>query len=194
MVVDPISNAASPLRSSNDLRLESSAPASPPTFMPVHHYQPPVHDPNVLHVVNPRPWGVDFQLSDSSVASAAPGPATGSRSASPETVRPDSTPPVPPAITVYLTDDEPSSPQPSPSPPAVDQPLPSPPIETVTARRRRPSIETVELAGVPLVEDGHPRSGRHKRYRGPGAQGAWWKKEAHPAYSHEFADRRVIVT
>lgn len=121
--------------------------------------------------------------------------------------RPNSVPPILPAVTAYISSEssatsKASTPKPSgdidglatpplvpdtPSP-QVDDELPTP----TGPSRRRPSISHVELDGQVVASP--PRTPRPPRRFGPGSSGTWWKREPHPAYSAEYSARRLLAT
>lgn len=201
VVVDPTSAGVSPPMPSIDPPPVLNAP---PTFVPAahgcsdhpSHLQSAKDDPNVLQVNNPRHWGREMPQGDANVEDEDKGTEQTSRTPSPATLRPDSTPPIAPAVTAYVSDDEEALPQQRASSPTQPQLQSKPESTSNTVHRYRPSIHAVEVAGIPLddTSDTNTRPRRHDRYRGPGAAGAWWKKDPHPAFSHQSANRRVLVT
>jgi hypothetical protein len=52
-----------------------------------------------------------------------------------------------------------------------------------------PSVTGAHSSGRPSIETTYVRRGP----RGPGGEGKWWKKEPHPAYSHTFAEKRLVI-
>jgi len=125
--------------------------------------------------------------------------------------RPDSVPPIPPPVTAYVSSEEESTtstPRQPPAEVADATPLPSlvkdespsssnkEPIATPTGpfgnKVKRPTIAHVEVDGQ--VVQSPPRTPKPRRMFGPGAGGAWWKRDPHPVYSAEFASRRLLVS
>lgn len=177
----------------------SSARHSPET-LPVgtRLHQPPSGDSNLVNVPKTRQWGVK---TGASIGPPIIGHTSAPSSPDTETARPGSIPPTPPAITAYVSSDEDTGAI-TPVDPSLKEPdvVRQPQITEQTpcaeaAPPQKPTINDVEADGVSIAqgsESARPR--RHNRYRGPGAAGAWWKKDPHPAYRYEFADRRLRVT
>jgi hypothetical protein len=123
--------------------------------------------------------------------------------------RPASVAPVPPPITVYVSDDDGSeADSPLPTPRAqgrFGQPLASPTV--VQARQCRDDTphedglpaeaETTRKAestydGSQMTETRRDREYRYTRRRAE-RNGVYWKKPPHPAFAPQFADRRILV-
>ena len=121
--------------------------------------------------------------------------------------RPDSVPPIPPPVTAYVSSEEESTtstPRQVPTevgditpPPLVkdmspssEEPLPTP--TGPSGNNTRPTIADVEVDGQVVASP--PRTLKPRRMFGPGAGGAWWKRDPHPAHSAEFASRRLLVS
>jgi hypothetical protein len=123
--------------------------------------------------------------------------------------RPNSVPPIPPPVTAYISSDEGSStstPRQAPAEITDTTPLPplvtdrspasegplSPPTGPSGNKTKRPTIAHVEVDGQRVQSP--PRTPKPRRMYGPAAGGAWWKRDPHPAYSAQFAARRLIVS
>jgi hypothetical protein len=68
----------------------------------------------------------------------------------------------------------------------------SPGQSRAAGRGRRggpPSVTGAHSSGRPPIETTYVRRGP----RGTGGEGKWWKKDPHPAYSHTFAMRRLVI-